>query len=155
MNEKTTEIEKINVALAQTMLPPDYTPSEDEEFMCAKHLEYFRKKLLQWKLSLLKESSQTLETLRHESLVAPDLNDRASLETEHAFELRTRDRYRKLISKIDEALQNIDNGDYGYCEMTGEEIPLKRLEARPITTMTIQAQEAYERGEKTRKDPRE
>ncbi len=155
MKVQITEIETINVALAQTMLPPDYEPSEHEQFMCSKHLQYFRKKLLQWKLDLICESSQTIENLRQDSLAAADLNDRASLETEHAFELRTRDRYRKLIAKIDEALQNIDSGDYGYCEITGERIPLNRLKARPIATMTVEAQTLYERDERTRRDFRE
>ena len=155
MKSEITEVETINVALAQTMLPPDYKPSENEEFMCSKHLQYFRNKLLQWKLDLINESSQTLAHLRQDSLVVADLNDRASLETEHAFELRTRDRYRKLIAKIDEALHNIEQGDYGYCEITGDKIPLERLEARPIATMTVEAQQSYERNERTRKDFRE
>ncbi len=155
MKSKITEIENINMALAQTMLPFDYVPSEDEEFMCSKHLQYFRNKLLRWKFDLIYESSQTIENLRQDSLMAADLNDRASLEMEHAFELRTRDRYRKLIAKIDEALQSIETGDYGYCEITGEEIPLRRLRARPIATMTIEAQVLYERDERLRKDFRE
>ena len=104
---------------------------------------------------MILESTGTIEYLKQDSLNSADLNDRASLETEHSFELRTRDRYRKLIAKIDEALQNIETGEYGYCEITGNPIPLERLEARPIANMTVQAQEEYERSEKTRKDERE
>ena len=115
-------------------------------------LEYFRRKLLDWKKSLMRESNETLNNLQNDNLGVSDLNDRASLETESSLELRTRDRYRKLIIKIDEALYSIDSGEYGYCEMTGEPIPLDRLEARPTATMTIKAQEAYERKERITKD---
>ncbi|MGB1361465.1 MAG: RNA polymerase-binding protein DksA [Alphaproteobacteria bacterium] len=149
------EIQKIDEAIAKSLLPPDYKPTKKEDFMSSMQLEYFRQKLLYWKKELICETTDTLEHLRQDSLSSPDVNDRASLETEHAFELRTRDRYRKLIAKIDEALHAIDIGEYGYCEITGNPIPLERLEARPIATMTIEAQENYERGERTRKDDRE
>ena len=151
----TIEIEKLDQAIAKSLLPPDYKPTKKEDFMSTMQLEYFRKKLLNWKKELLIESDNTLKNLKQESLTTADANDRASLETEHAVELRTRDRYRKLIAKIDEALHNIDIGEYGYCEITGNPIPLERLEARPIATMTVEAQGEYERSEKTRKDDRE
>jgi DnaK suppressor protein len=130
----------------------DYRPSEAEEFMNARQLAYFRKKLLSWKESILKESQDTLNTLQNEPLREPDLTDRASSETDWSIELRTRDRQRKLISKIESALRRIDEGEYGYCEVTGEPISLGRLEARPIATMTVEAQEAHERQEKISRD---
>ncbi len=134
-------------------LPPDYKPSKDEEFMNERQLEYFRQKLVAWKEELLKKSDDTLETMREEGgLVEPDITDRASAETDKAFELRTRDRYRKLISKIDASLRKIENGTYGYCEETGEPISLERLEARPIVTLSLEAQERHERLEKTYND---
>jgi DnaK suppressor protein len=114
--------------------------------------EYFRQKLLAWKAELLKESNETLNHLQEESLSEPDIADRASLETDRALELRTRDRERKLISKIDEALLRIEDGTYGYCEETGEPIGIKRLEARPIATLSIEAQERHERMERTHRD---
>ena len=129
-------------------LPEDYRPSEDEEFMNPLQAEYFRQKLLRWRSELLADSAETLRSLQEESLLKPDLTDRASLETERSIELRTRDRERKLISKIDSALSRIDNGEYGYCEETGEPIGIKRLEARPIATLTIEAQERHEKMEK-------
>ena len=134
------------------MLPPDYRPSEDEPFMNPMQQEYFRRKLLAWRVELLQESSETLQHLQNESLAEPDLADRASLETERSLELRTRDRERKLISKIDEALRRIEEGTYGYCEETSEPISLRRLEARPIATLTIEAQERHERMERTHRD---
>nr|WP_246611200.1 RNA polymerase-binding protein DksA [Aquisediminimonas profunda] len=115
-------------------------------------LEYFRKKLLAWKEEILRESNDTLKTLQNESLREPDVTDRASSETDWSLELRTRDRQRKLIAKIDAALRRIDDGEYGYCEVTGEPISLARLEARPIATMTIEAQERHERNEKISRD---
>jgi DnaK suppressor protein len=133
-------------------LPPDYRPSEDEEFMNPMQLEYFRQKLLRWRAELLAESTETLQHLKEESLVKPDITDRASLETDRAVELRTRDRERKLIAKIDAALQRIENGTYGYCEETDEPISLRRLEARPIATMSLEAQERHERMERTHRD---
>jgi DnaK suppressor protein len=133
-------------------LPPDYRPSEDEPFMNATMREYFRQKLLQWKDKLLQESSETLENLQEGGLSEPDIADRASLETDRSLELRTRDRERKLISKIDAALQRIEDGSYGYCEETAEPISLRRLEARPIATLSIEAQERHERLERTQRD---
>lgn len=134
------------------MLPPDYRPSDGEEFMNPLQLEYFRQKLLRWRAELLVESTETLQHLKEESLAEPDLTDRASLETERALELRTRDRERKLISKIDSALMRIEDGTYGYCEETDEPISLRRLEARPIATLSLEAQERHERMERTHRD---
>ncbi|HEX3535361.1 MAG TPA: RNA polymerase-binding protein DksA [Stellaceae bacterium] len=133
-------------------LPPGYRPSDDEEFMNPLQIEYFRQKLLRWRAELLTDSSGTLRNLKEESLLKPDLTDRASLETERAIELRTRDRERKLISKIDAALHRIDSGTYGYCEETDEPIGIRRLEARPIATLSIEAQERHERMERTHRD---
>jgi DnaK suppressor protein len=133
-------------------LPPDYRPSEDEEFMNPLQVEYFRRKLLRWRSELLKEADETLASLQNGGLQEPDLTDRASAETDRALELRTRDRARKLIAKIDAALERIENGTYGYCEETGEPISLRRLEARPIATLSIEAQERHERMEKTHRD---
>ena len=129
-----------------------YRPSPDEPFMNDRQLAYFRVKLLNWKESILKESAGTLQQLQVDSLREPDLTDRASSETDWSIELRTRDRQRKLISKIDAALRRIEDGEYGYCEVTGEPISLGRLEARPIATMTVEAQERHERQEKVSRD---
>ena len=136
----------------QPPLPPGYRPSEDEEFMSPLQVEYFRQKLLRWRAELLSDSSGTLRSLKEESLLKPDLTDRASLETERAIELRTRDRERKLISKIDAALYRIDTGTYGFCEETDEPIGIRRLDARPIATLSIEAQERHERMERTHRD---
>ncbi len=133
-------------------LPQDYRPSDDEEFMSPLQVEYFRQKLLLWRAVLLAELSDTLQHLKEESLLKPDLTDRASLEAERAIELRTRARERKLISKIDAALNRIDHGTYGYCEETDEPIGIRRLEARPIATLSIEAQERHERMERTHRD---
>ncbi|HBU99455.1 MULTISPECIES: RNA polymerase-binding protein DksA [Thalassospira] len=133
-------------------LPPDYRPAEDEEFMNPRQREYFRQKLLTWRAELLHESSETLANLQDGGLQEADLSDRASAETDRSLELRTRDRARKLISKIDAALRRIEDGSYGYCEETEEPISLKRLEARPIATLSIEAQERHERMERTRRD---
>ena len=122
------------------------------DYMNAEQLEYFREKLKNWKLEILRESKNTLDELQQVSLHMADLNDRASSETDHAIELRTRDRQRKLISKIDSALERINDGSYGYCEVTGEPIGLKRLEARPIATLSLEAQEMHERKEKIYRD---
>lgn len=130
----------------------DYKPSPSEKYMNPKQLDYFRKKLLAWRDELIEESRETIDHLREENWHEPDIADRASLETEAGVELRTRNRYLKLISKIDAALKRIEDGTYGYCEETGEEIGLKRLEARPIATMTIDAQERHERMEKQYSD---
>ena len=129
-----------------------YAPSEAEPFMNRKMREYFRRRLIDWRMELLRESGQTLASLRQESLNEPDLTDRASLETDRALELRTRDRYRKLLAKIEAALRQIDDGTYGYCEETGEPIGLRRLVARPIATLSIEAQETHERMERTHRE---
>lgn len=134
------------------LLPPDYRPKASETFMNELQREYFRQKLLAWKEDILEESTETLQHLQEESLQEADIADRASLETDRALELRTRDRQRKLIAKIDAALQRIDDGTYGYCEETNEPIGLKRLEARPIATLSIEAQERHERLERTYRD---
>ena len=135
------------------ILPPDYRPSEDEEYMNEQQQEYFRQKLLNWKKSLISQSQDTLdEMVTQGGLNQPDHNDRASLEADKALELRTRDRARKLNSKINEALQRIEDCVYGYCEDTGEPIGIERLEARPIATLSIEAQERHERMEKTYDD---
>jgi len=134
------------------ILPPDYVPSPDEEYMNDLQVEYFRQKLLAWKKSLLNQSQDTLEDLRQGGLNQPDDIDRASMETDKALDLRTKDRARKLISKINDALKRIEDGTYGYCEETGEPIGLERLEARPVATLSIEAQERHERIEKTYDD---
>jgi DnaK suppressor protein len=129
-----------------------YRPTEDEEFMNERQLEYFKQKLLNWKEDILRESRETLTHLQSETENHPDLADRASSETDRALELRTRDRQRKLISKIDEALRRIEDGSYGYCEDTGEPIGVARLEARPIATLSLEAQERHERRERVHRD---
>jgi DnaK suppressor protein len=134
------------------LLPPDYRPSEDEPFMSPMQLEYFRQKLLRWRAELLQESSETVQHMQEESLHQPDLTDRATLETDRSLELRTRDRERKLITKIDLALRRIEEGSYGYCEETNEPIGVRRLEARPIATLSLEAQERHERLERTHRD---
>ena len=131
---------------------PEYRPSEDEEFMNERQLEYFKQKLMNWKEDILRESRETLAHLQTETENHPDLADRATSETDRALELRTRDRQRKLISKIDEALRRIDDGSYGYCEDTGEPIGVARLEARPIATLSLEAQERHERRERVHRD---
>ncbi len=136
----------------ETQVPQGYRPSPDEGFMNPVQLAYFRRKLLDWKESILREAAGTLETLKAEPLREPDVTDRASSETDWGIELRTRDRQRKVISKIDAALRRIETGEYGYCEVTGEPISLPRLEARPIATMTLEAQERHERDEKITRD---
>lgn len=141
-----------NSSFSANLLPPDYTPSNDEEFMNPLQQEYFRQRLLRWRGELLRESSDTLESMQQENLAQPDLADRASMETDRSLELRTRDRERKLISKIDEALQRIVDGEYGYCEESGEPISLRRLEARPIATLSLESQERHEREERTQRD---
>ena len=130
-------------------LPPDYKPSEKETFLNDLQLEYFRQKLLQWRMELLEEVNETRTNLKETSLVEPDLGVRASVEADRSLELRTRDRARKLIPKIDEALARIQDGSYGYCEETNEPSGIKRLEARPIATLSLEAQERHERMEKT------
>jgi len=140
------------LAKARRTLDSEYTPSDDEEYMNDKQLDYFRLLLLEWKKSILSAAEGTLQSLQDGPIREPDLNDRASSETDWGIELRTRDRQRKLIAKIDSALRRIDKGEYGYCEVTGDPIGLKRLTARPIATMTVEAQEAHERREKVSRD---
>ena len=137
--------------LEQSLLK-DYIPSENEPFMNDVQVEYFRKKLLEWKNSILDETATTIESMKDTTRNIPDITDRASEETDRALELRTRDRERKLITKIESALRRIENGEYGYCEETGEPISLKRLDARPIATFSLEAQERHERREKIHKD---
>ena len=137
---------------SKEFLHESYTPSEDEPFMNENQVEYFREKLLDWKKSILSESKDTIKGMKEETRNIPDVADRASEETDRALELRTRDRQRKLISKIDAALRRIDDGSYGYCEESGEPISLKRLDARPIATISIEAQERHERRERDHRD---
>ena len=132
--------------------PPDYRPSDAEDFMNPLQSEYFRRKLLRWRGELLREADGTLASLSEGGIHEADITDRASVETDRALELRTRDRARKLIGKIDQALGRIENGSYGYCEESGEPIGLRRLEARPIATLSIEAQERHERAERVRRD---
>ena len=135
-------------------LPKGYTPSEDESYMCPEHLEYFRQQLLKWRGELIEESQETINNLRGEVRDVGDEAERASRETENSLELRTRDRYRKLLGKIDQALGRVDDGSYGYCEETGEEIGLARLSARPIATLCLDAQERWELKQKQMRDSR-
>ena len=144
--EKGTEMK------AELFLPEDYRPAEDEPFMNERQLEYFRRKLNVWKNELMDGSRETIEGLQDSARNVPDIADRASEETDRALELRTRDRQRKLVSKIDAALRRIESGDFGYCEETGEPISLKRLDARPIATLSLEAQERHERREKVHRD---
>ena len=133
-------------------LPESYTPAEDEPFMNDRQVKYFKRKLIAWKNDLLTETRETIEGLQDSTRNIPDIADRASEETDRALELRTRDRQRKLVSKIDAALRRIDEGEYGYCDVTGEPISLKRLDARPIATMSLEAQERHERREKVHRE---
>lgn len=146
----SSDMEKL--AKARAAVGDDYNPSEDEEYMSDRQLDYFRVLLLDWKRSIHDAAGQTLQSLQDGPIREPDLNDRASSETDWGIELRTRDRQRKLIAKIDSALRRIDRGEYGYCEVTGDPIGLKRLIARPVATMTVEAQEAHERREKISRD---
>ncbi len=143
---------KGNAMKAEVFLPDDYRPAEDEPFMNDRQLEYFRRKLQNWKAELMDDSKSTIEGLQDSTRNIPDIADRASEETDRALELRTRDRQRKLVAKIDAALRRIDQGEYGYCEDTGEPISLKRLDARPIATLSLEAQERHERAEKVHRD---
>lgn len=136
----------------EVFLPEDYRPAEDEPFMNDRQLEYFRRKLIAWKSDLMDDTRDTLEGLQESTRNIPDVADRASEETDRALELRTRDRQRKLVAKINSALRRIDEGEFGYCEVTGEPISLKRLDARPIATMSLEAQERHERREKVHRD---
>ncbi len=137
---------------AEVFLPDDYRPVEDEPFMNERQLEYFRRKLVDWRDDLLAGSRDTIEGLQDGTRAIPDVADRASEETDRALELRTRDRQRKLVAKIDQALRRIEEGEFGYCDVTGEPISLKRLDARPIATMSLEAQERHERREKVHRD---
>jgi len=139
-------------AAASVLKDEEYRPSEDEPFMNERQTEYFRQKLLNWKEEILRESRETVTHLQAETENHPDLADRASSETDRALELRTRDRQRKLIAKIDDALRRIEEGVYGFCEETGEPIGLARLEARPIATLSLEAQERHERRERVHRD---
>jgi RNA polymerase-binding transcription factor len=130
----------------------EYRPSADEPFMNDRQKEYFRRKLMDWKQDIIRESQGTLNNLQEADNQLPDVSDRASSETEKALELRTRDRQRKLTSKIDAALRRIETGDYGYCEETGEPISLRRLDARPVATLSLEAQERHERNEKVHRE---
>jgi len=141
-----------NVMKAEVFLPADYRPAENEPFMNALQLEFFRRKLMVWKQELMSQSAETIDNLQDSARNVPDITDRASEETDRALELRTRDRQRKLVSKIDAALRRIENGEYGFCEVTGEQISLKRLAARPIATMTLEAQEKHERRERVHRE---
>ena len=138
--------------MEKVILPEGYKPTESEEYMNSMQIEYFRQKLQSWKEELLANFRDTLEHLKEENWNESDPNDRATIETDTSFELRTRDRYRKLIDKIEEALARISDGEYGYCEETGEEIGIKRLEARPVATLCIEAQESHENYEKQHLD---
>lgn len=134
-------------------LPPDYVPSEKEKYMNPQMLAYFKQRLLDWRGELLRESEMTLDSMRAEGGIhEADLTDRASAEIDHGLELRTRDRYRKLINKIEQAIERVDRGEYGFCEETGEPIGVKRLLARPNATLSIEAQERHERAEKVKRD---
>ncbi len=146
----TEEIEFIEKA--KQLLGEDYAPSDDEEYMSDRQQAYFQMLLLEWKRSIHSAAGQTLQSLADGPIREADLNDRASSETDWGIELRTRDRQRKLVSKIDSALRRIKEGEYGYCEVTGDSIGLKRLVARPVATMTVEAQEAHERREKISRD---
>ena len=137
---------------AEVFLPDDYRPADDETFMNNTQVEYFTRKLLSWKNELMSDNKDTIETLQDNTRAIPDISDRASEETDRALELRTRDRQRKLVAKIDSALRRIEEGEYGYCEETGEQISLRRLDARPIATMSLEAQERHERREKVHRD---
>ncbi len=152
IEQKSSGKNKGSTMKAEVFLQDDYRPAEDEPFMNPRQVEYFRRKLTAWKNDLMDDSKLTIEGLQDGTRNIPDVADRASEETDRALELRTRDRQRKLVSKIDAALRRIEEGEYGYCEVTGEPISLKRLDARPIATMTLEAQERHERREKVHRD---
>ena len=137
---------------SEVLVPRDYFPSDNEPFMNEIQVEYFRQKLILWKSDLVSDSKDTIETLQDSTRAIPDISDRASEETDRALELRTRDRQRKLVAKIDSALRRIEEGEFGYCEETGDPISLRRLDARPIATMSLEAQERHERREKVHRE---
>lgn len=153
MTDLTNVIHVKGIHMKQELfLADDYRPADDEPFMNDRQIEYFRRKLLNWRSELLAGSKDTIEGLQDGTRNIPDVADRASEETDRALELRTRDRQRKLVSKIDAALRRIDEGEFGYCSVTGDPISLKRLDARPIATMSLEAQERHERSEKVHRD---
>jgi len=152
MAGKSKTNDEIKVTDGAIILPENYKPTEKEEFMNPVQIEYFRQKLIKWKQDLLSEASETLNNLSEENLQKPDITDRAQVESDTSIRLRTRDRERKLLSKIEAALRRIDDGTYGYCEETDEPISLKRLEARPIASLSLDAQERHERNERTHRD---
>ena len=137
---------------SEVLVPNDYFPLDDEPFMNEIQVEYFRQKLMSWKNDLVSDSKDTIESLQDSTRAIPDISDRASEETDRALELRTRDRQRKLVAKIDSALRRIEDGEFGYCEETGDPISLRRLDARPIATMSLEAQERHERREKVHRE---
>jgi DnaK suppressor protein len=137
---------------SELLVPDNYFPSEDEPFMNEIQVEYFRQKLMSWKSDLMSDSKDTIESLQDSTRAIPDISDRASEETDRALELRTRDRQRKLVAKIDSALRRIEEDEFGYCEETGDPISLRRLDARPIATMSLEAQERHERREKVHRE---
>jgi|TARA_B110000240_G_scaffold60411_1_gene68821 DnaK suppressor protein len=137
---------------SEVLVPNDYFPLDDEPFMNEIQVEYFRQKLISWKNDLVSDSKDTIESLQDSTRAIPDISDRASEETDRALELRTRDRQRKLVAKIDSALRRIEDGEFGYCEETGDPISLRRLDARPIATMSLEAQERHERREKVHRE---
>jgi len=144
---------EMNVTMkSEIILDTDYRPAENEQFMNERQVEYFRRKLVNWKGDLMEDTKDTIEGMQEGTRNIPDVADRASEETDRALELRTRDRQRKLVSKIDQALRRIDEGEFGYCSETGDPISLKRLDARPIATMSLEAQERHERKEKVHRD---
>ncbi len=149
MSKAVKGMDKMN---QENFLADDYRPAEDEPFMNDRQIEYFRRKLRHWKAELLEGSRDTIETMKDGTRNIPDVNDRASEETDRALELRTRDRARKLVNKIDAALRRIEEGEFGYCSVTGDPISLKRLDARPIATMSLEAQEKHERRERVHRD---
>ena len=151
LSERSGIKERVSMK-AEVFLQDDYRPAEDEPFMNDRQLEYFRRKLIVWKQELLEQSADTIDSLQDSGRNVPDISDRASEETDRALELRTRDRQRKLVGKIDSALRRIENGEFGYCDVSGEPISLKRLDARPIATMTLEAQERHERREKVHRE---
>ncbi|MCH2486497.1 MAG: RNA polymerase-binding protein DksA [Erythrobacter sp.] len=148
----TAAVDQEKLARIKRSVGEDYVPSDDEDYMGERQLDYFRMLLLEWKKSIHNAAEGTLQSLQDGPLREADMNDRASSETDWGIELRTRDRQRKLIAKIDSALRRIDAGEYGYCEKTGDPIGLRRLIARPVATMTVEAQEAHERREKISRD---
>jgi len=143
---------KTDASVSEIELPADYIPSAKEPFMNERHVEYFRRKLNAWRDEIIRESKTTLEALQEDVGAMPDVADRASTESDRSLELRARDRQRKLVSKIDSALRRIEDGTYGYCEETGEPISLKRLDARPVATLSLEAQERHERSERVHRD---